>query len=94
MNISDYTTSSYTMSSLLRPADISYGGLLANSVYLTAMISGLAIGYAKITKLIIKARNNQADGYDFGMVILDFEFAVYTTDMLINYGILPVVIVK
>lgn len=45
------------MSSSLTPSDVSvsYGGMLANSVYQTALVTGLLIAYARITKLITKS---------------------------------------
>ena len=43
-----------SMSSPLTPLDISYGGMMANSMYHTAIVTGLVIGYAKIHTLITK----------------------------------------
>lgn len=70
--------------------------MLASSVNQAALVTGLAIGYAKNTKLIINSAISlkfNFDGYDIGMAILDAGLVMYTQNMLIKYGILPAIIV-
>ena len=61
--------------------------MLENSIYHAAVVTGLAIGYAKFTKLRIKSTKPPwltLDGYDTGIVILDVGLAMYMKDMLVH----------
>ena len=66
------------------------GKMLVNATYHSAMVSGLAIGYARIAKMITKATPPKLgfNGYDIGMVILDIGLAMTTNDMLIKQGLI------
>ena len=73
------------------------GKMLVNAVYHSAVLSGLAIGFAKIEKMVIKsAVQPKLDfgGYDMAMVVLDVGLALATRDLLIKQGILPSDILK
>ena len=70
---------------------------LINSMYQSAIVTELAIGYAKVAKMVMKSFTSPRldfEGYDIGMMILDIGLAVYTKDMLIKYGMIPAVILK
>ena len=70
--------------------------MLANAAYHAAVISGLAIGYARLSKMVLKGTTSRLDltGYDIGMVMLDFGLAVATGDMLVKQGIIPADVLK
>jgi len=72
------------------------GKMLANAAYHAAVTSGLAIGYARLGKMIFKGPSPKLDftGYDVGMVVLDIGLAMATKDMLIKQGIIPADILK
>ena len=69
------------------------GKQFANLAYHSAVVSGLAMGYAK---KIMKGATPKLDfaPYDVGMVILDVGLAMATKDMLVKQGILPADILK
>ena len=72
------------------------GKQLANLAYHSAVVSGLAMGYAALGKKITKGATPKLDfvPYDAGMVILDVGLAMATKDMLVKQGILPADILK
>ena len=72
------------------------GKQLANLAYHSAVVSGLAIGYATLGKKILKGATPKLDlaPYDAGMVVLDVGLAMATKDMLVKQGILPADILK
>jgi len=72
------------------------GKQLANLAYHSAVVSGLAVGYAQIGKKILKGASPKLDfaPYDVGMVVLDVGLAIATKDMLVKQGILPADILK
>ena len=72
------------------------GKQLANLAYHSAVVSGLAMGYAALGKKITKGATPKLDfvPYDVGMVILDVGLAMATKDMLVKQGILPADILK
>lgn len=72
------------------------GKQLANLAYHSAVVGGLAIGYATLSKKILKGARPKLDFelYDAGMVILDVGLAMATQDMLVKQGILPADILK
>ena len=72
------------------------GKQLANLVYHSAVVSGLAIGYATLGKKILKGARPKLDlePYDVGMVVLDVGLAMATQDMLVKQGILSADILK
>ena len=72
------------------------GKQFANLAYHSAVVSGLAMGYAALGKKIMKGATPKLDfaPYDVGMVILDVGLAMATKDMLVKQGILPAEILK
>ena len=72
------------------------GKQFANLAYHSAVVSGLAMGYAALGKKIMKGATPKLDftPYDAGMVVLDVGLAMVTKDMLVKQGILPAEILK
>lgn len=72
------------------------GKTLINDLYHAALISGLAIGYAKLGQMVVKGSLPKLDitPRDIGMLTLDLGGAVATKDYLIKQGIIPDNIVK
>lgn len=70
--------------------------MLANTAYHSAVVSGLAMGYSRLGKMIFKGPTPKLDftTYDLGMVVLDVALALATKDMLIKQGIIPPDIMK
>ena len=69
----DYNSTTITSSPLM-PSSLLQADMLANLVYQTALFTGLLIGYAKVTKIIVKSASAPRldfDGYYIGMLILD-----------------------
>ena len=75
---------------------ITDGKQLANLAYHSAVVSGLAIGYATLGKKNLKGAMPKLDfaPYDVGMVVLDVGLAMATKDVLVKQGILPADILK
>jgi hypothetical protein len=76
---------------------ITDGKMLAKAAYHSAVVSGLAMGYARLSKMIFKGATPKLDftgGYDVGIVVLDVGLAMATKDMLIKQGIIPADILK
>ena len=70
---------------------------IINLVCQSAVVIGLGIAYARVTKMVMKSLTSPQldfDGYDIGMLVLDIGLAVYTKDMLIKHSILPAEITK
>ena len=67
------------------------GKMLVNALYHSAVVSGLAMGYAKLGKMAIAGPTPKLDytPRDVGMVVVDVALAMATKDMLIKQGILP-----
>ena len=72
------------------------GKQLVNAAYHSAVVSGLSIGYAALSKKILKRATPKLDfdPYDLGMVILDVGLASFTKDMLVKQGLIPDDILK
>ena len=72
------------------------GKMLVNALYHSAVVSGLAVGYARLGKMAIGGAPPKLDftPRDVGMVIVDTALAMATKDMLIKQGILPADIMK
>lgn len=72
------------------------GKMLANALYHSAVVSGLAMGYSRICKSVFGGPSPKLDftPRDVGMVIADVALAMATKDMLIKQGILPADIIK
>ena len=72
------------------------GKKLANLAYHSAVVGGLAVGYATLSKKIMKGATPKLDfaPYDLGMVALDVGLAMFTKDMLVKQGLIPDDILK
>ena len=72
------------------------GKMIVNALYHRAVISGLAMGYARLGKMAIGGSPPKLDftPRDVGMVILDVALAMTTKDVLIEQGIIPADIMK
>lgn len=72
------------------------GKHIANAAYSAAVVSALAIIYARVSKAVFGGSSPKLDftPKDAGMVALDLGLAVVTKDILVKQGIIPDVIVK
>ena len=72
------------------------GKMLVNSLYHSAVVSGLAIGYARLGKMAFGGAPPKLDltPRDVGMIAADIGLAMATKDMLIKQGIIPADILK
>ena len=72
------------------------GKALVNALYHSAVVSGLAMGYARLSKMAFGGSLPKFDftPRDVGTVIADVAIAMATKDMLIKQGIIPNDILK
>ena len=72
------------------------GKMLVNVLYHSAVVSGLAAGYARLGKMAIGGSSPKLDFTlrDVGMVVVDVALAIATKDMLIKQGLIPADILK
>jgi len=72
------------------------GKMLVNALYHSAVVSGLAMGYARLGKMAVGGPPPKLDfaPRDIGMMVVDVALAMATKDMLIKQGILPPDIMK
>ena len=72
------------------------GKMLVNTLYHSAVISGLAVGYSRIGKMIVPGPPPKLDfnARDIGMMVVDTALAVATKDILVKQGIIPSDIMK
>jgi energy-converting hydrogenase Eha subunit G len=73
------------------------GKAIINTAYHGAVVTGLSIGAAKLTKMIFKGATLpklDADAYDAGMLVLDISVALAIKDVLVRQGIIPADIMK
>ena len=72
------------------------GKMIVNALYHSAVVSGLATGYARLGKIVMGGSPPKLDftPRDFGMVVLDVALAMGTKDLLIKQGIIPADIMK
>lgn len=72
------------------------GKMLVNALYHSAIVSGLAIGYSRLSKMVIGGDSPKLDikPRDVGMVVVDVALAMATKDMLIKQGLIPADIMK
>ena len=70
--------------------------MLVNALYHSAVVSGLAIGYARLGKAVIGGPPPKLDftPRDIGMVVVDVALAMATKDMLVKQGLIPSDILK
>jgi energy-converting hydrogenase Eha subunit G len=67
------------------------GKAIINTVYHGAVVTGLSICIAKLTKMIFKGATLpklDADVYDAGMLVLDISVALAIKDVLVRENIL------
>ena len=75
------------------------GKMIVNALYHSAVVSGLATGYAQLGKMAMGGSPPKLDftpppPRDVGMVVLDVALAMGTKDLLIKQGIIPADIMK
>ena len=72
------------------------GKRLVNDLYHAAVVTGLAIGYAKLSQMVFKGPMPRLDltPRDAGMAILDLSAAMATKDLLIKQGVIPSDVMK
>ena len=72
------------------------GKVIVNTLYHSAVVSGLAMGYAWLGKMAIGGSLPKLDftPCDVGMVALDVALAMGTKDVLIKQGIILADIMK
>ena len=70
--------------------------MLVNALYHSAVVSGLAMGYARLGKMVLGGSVPKLDfsAHDLGMVVVDVALALATRDTLIKQGIIPTDILK
>ena len=72
------------------------GKMIMNALYHSAIVSGLATGYAQLGKMAMGGNLPKLDFTpgNVGMVMLDVALAMGTKDVLIKQGIIPADIMK
>ena len=72
------------------------GKVIVNTLYHSAIVSGLAMGYARLGKMAMGGSLPKLDftPRDVGMVALDVALAMGIKDVLIKQGIIPADIMK
>lgn len=70
--------------------------MLVNALYHSAVVSGLAMGYARLWKVAVGGPAPKLDftARDIGMVVVDVALAMATKDMLVKQGLIPSDIMK
>ena len=72
------------------------GKTLVNAAYESAVICGLAIGYAQLGKKLLKGPTPKLDlnAYDISLTTVYIGLGLATKDILVKQGIIPDVILK
>ena len=72
------------------------GKMLVNALYHSAVLSGLAMGYSRLGKMLFGGAPPKLDfnPRDIGTVVVDVSLGMATKDMLIKQGIIPADILK
>ena len=72
------------------------GKMLVNALYHSTVVSGLAMGYARLGQMILKGPLPRLDfsPRDIGMVVADVSLALATRDFLVKQGLIPSDIMK
>ena len=67
------------------------GKMLINALYHSAVNAGLAMGYSKISKMVIGGPPPKPDftPRDVGMIFADIALTMSTKDLLVRQGIIP-----
>ncbi len=70
---------------------------IVNTLYRGTIVSVLAIGYARLSKLLFggsSAKLDFSNARDVGMLVVDIAGAMATKDFLVKQGIIPADILK
>ena len=72
------------------------GKMIVNALFHSAVVSGPAMGYTLLGKLVIGGAPPKLDftARDVGMVVVDVALVMATKDMLIKQGVIPADIMK
>ena len=72
------------------------GKMIVNALCHSAVVLGLATGYARLGKMVMGGNLPKLDftPHDVGMVMLDVALALRTKDVLIKKGFIPADIMK
>ena len=71
------------------------GKVIVNTLYHSAVVSGLAMEYARLGKMVMGGSLPKLfTPRDVGMVALDVALAMGTKDVLVKQGIMPADIMK
>ncbi len=67
-----------------------------NDLYHSTVVASLAVGYARLTKMVLKQPTIKLDFnlQDMGMLIMNLGMAMATKDLLVKQGIIPENIMK
>ena len=67
------------------------GKTLVNALYHSAVVSGLAMGYARLGKVAFGGPAPKLDftPRDIGMAVADVALALATRDVLVKQGLIP-----
>ncbi|MEW8315987.1 MAG: hypothetical protein AB2658_13310 [Candidatus Thiodiazotropha endolucinida] len=70
--------------------------MLVNALYHSAVVCGIAVGYARLGKMAIGGSPPKLDFIprDVGMAIVDVALAMATKDIQIKQGLIPADIMK
>jgi len=69
---------------------------IANTLYHGAVVSGLALGYSQLGRLLLHTAPTRLEptGRDAGMLVFDVTAALATRDWLVKQGIIPADLMK
>ena len=72
------------------------GKMLVNALYHGIIVTGIAIGYSRLGRMMIGGQTPKLDytPRDVGMIAIDISLAIATKDILIKQGIIPADILK
>ena len=72
------------------------GKMLVNALYHSALVSGSALGYSRLGKMVVGGASPKLDlmPRDVGMIVLDIALAMSTKNVLIRQGLIPADILK
>ena len=72
------------------------GKTLVNALYHSAVVSGLAMGYSRLGKMVIGGPPPKLDftPRNIGMVVVDVALGMATKDFLVKQGVIPPDIMK
>ena len=72
------------------------GKMLVNALYHSVVVSGLAVGYSRLSKMALGGAPPKLDftPRDVGLLVADMALAMATKDMLIKQGLIPGDILK